>query len=644
MDTGEETSARGVVAPSGSSRPGGARHRLSKERGSTWLGRLAFAAAVAALFGALVLLRFPEVLHGALIDTDSYMRLVRVRRLVETGAWFDLTIPRSNAPYGSSLHWTRPVDVLLLIGAWLTTPLFGFGRALHLAGVVFSPLLLIAICFTVAWAVRPLAGGRMHGYAMLAVLAQLGIMSYALPGRADHNMPLMLAFVAMVGSALHLMMEPRARRYGWAAGAWAALGLWISTEFLVPLLMLLVALAGAWIVRGREVAHGARSTALGLLAVTAVAVLLEHAPSQLLLVEYDRISVVHGLLAVLVIAFWMPAASNWSERLGPRGRGVYAAAGALSAAVLLLVTYPRFFGGPMVDVHPELKRTWLPYLTEFQPYLVPHGLAGVGRIFAYLGHAILALGVVIHGLRRERDTRRVSAWILVGAGLALFLPLGVRWVRFVGYAEMLGVIGAVVLLGRVLERVERSPPRMGRSRARVLASSGILVGPLFLGAIVMALGGERGRIVQEAAATQTDACPVEALVSALNDVTGLGARPRTVLAHIDLGPVLLYRTSHAVVATPYHRNWRGILDWQTIVATRDPEQARALLAERGVDLVVPCGTGAPRQRAAAEGPPAFADRLDSGAVPEWLHPAEGIEPAAGFRIYEIATGIGAQGA
>lgn len=153
------------------------------------------------LFTVLVIYLLPEVLHGHLVGPDGYMRLVRVRRLAESGAWFDNTIPRSNPPFDSTLHWTRPLDVLILVGAWLTQPLLGLRGALRLSKVLISPLLFIAICFAIcfasAWSVRPLAGARVRGYAMLAVPAQVGFMGYARPERPDHNMLILLAFVAM---------------------------------------------------------------------------------------------------------------------------------------------------------------------------------------------------------------------------------------------------------------------------------------------------------------------------------------------------------------------------------------------------------------------------------------------------------------
>lgn len=605
-------------------------------KGSTWKRDVVFVAVMVGLFTVLVLYLLPGVLHGQLVGPDSYMRLVRVRRLAESGAWFDNTIPRSNAPFGSTLHWTRPLDVLILVGAWLTQPLLGFPKALHLSGTLVSPLLFIAVCFATAWAVRPLAGARVRGYAMLAVPAQVGFMGYAMPGRADQNMLILLAFVAMQGMTIRLLLEPRPRWSGWATGAWAGFGLWASTEFLVPLFVLLSALVALWVVRGPELAGRARSVSLGLLTMVIVAVISEHPPSALFLVEYDRISIVHVFVMAIVAAFWLLATTERASRMGARGRCVYAVVGAVIALGLVLVVYPRFLGGPMVDVNPELKRTILPLLTEFQPYLVPHGLAGVGRIIAYLGQALLALGVVAHGLRRDRGTPLTSVWVLLGLALVLFIPLGIRWIRFVMYAEMVGVLVTLFLLARVLARLDERHSGARLAAFRAFATAGLIVGPLILGAVVMGLGGEVGGAVDKAASTEIDSCPVDALVAALDDPSGLGARPHTVLAHVDLGSLLLFRTPHSVVGTPYHRNGQGILDWAKIMSTTDPDQALRMIRRRGIDVVVACGADGSVENMAAGGAPSFAARLRSGSVPAWLHAVDLAAAPRGLRIYEVS--------
>ncbi len=586
--------------------------------GGSRVGDLLFAGAVTALFSLLVLRVVPELLDGRLVDTDSYMRLVRVRQLAESRAWYDATIPRSDAPFGETLHWTRPVDVLILVLTGVLRPALGFSRALHVAGVALSPLLLIAVCFATAWAVRPLAGSRVRYYTMIAVLAQVGAMGYALPGRADHHMLILLAFVAMHGAAIRLLLDPSPSVRGWPCGAWAAFGVWISTEFLVPVAVLILALTLSWIRRGREMATRARSAGAGLVGVTALAVVLEHPPSALLAPELDRVSIVHILVFGLVASFWVAAASGLASDLSRPGRLLLAVVGGAVGSGVVLLAYPGFFAGPMADVDPELKRSWLPFLTEFQPFLVPHGVADVGRIVAYLGSALIAAVVVARGLTADRGTRRFDVWILLGVGLALFFPLGIRWVRFVMYAELLGVLGAMALLSYALASfgVREASPLSGLRRA--FTGAAIIAGPLLLGAAVMAAGGEAGGAVQAAAATQTQACPVEELVAALDDPAGLGDRPRIVLAHVDLGPVLLYRTLHSVVATPYHRNARGILDARRVFETPDPDEAKRLIDERGVDVVVACGVEAP---AAPEGGAApFVTRLRSGDAPDWVLP------------------------
>ena len=81
------------------------------------------------------------VLDGALGDADAYMRLSRVLHLHDSGTWFDPREPRINPPDGHVQHWTRPLDALLLAGAWLLQPFLGFERALHLWGVLISPAL-----------------------------------------------------------------------------------------------------------------------------------------------------------------------------------------------------------------------------------------------------------------------------------------------------------------------------------------------------------------------------------------------------------------------------------------------------------------------------------------------------------------------
>ena len=75
----------------------------------------------------LLSMRYEFFAGGGLIDTDSYTRLIRVFELLNGADWYDQPFSRANAPYGHTLHWTRPFDSLLIMGAGLLTPFFGLG-------------------------------------------------------------------------------------------------------------------------------------------------------------------------------------------------------------------------------------------------------------------------------------------------------------------------------------------------------------------------------------------------------------------------------------------------------------------------------------------------------------------------------------
>lgn len=103
----------------------------------------------------LVLTGVIPVLDGILVDPDGYMRLNRVLQLHDGGAWFDSRDWRINPPEGHVQHWTRPLDAVLLAGAWLLEPLLGFRQGLHLWGVLFSPVCLGLSLLALAWATEP---------------------------------------------------------------------------------------------------------------------------------------------------------------------------------------------------------------------------------------------------------------------------------------------------------------------------------------------------------------------------------------------------------------------------------------------------------------------------------------------------------
>ena len=254
----------------------------------------------------LALTGIVPVLDGSLADSDAYMRLTRVLHLHDGGAWFDPREPRINPPEGHVQHWTRPLDALLLAGAWLLEPLLGFDRALHLWGVLISPVLLGARARARSPGPprrRSIATRRL--LACLVLLTQPTVLAYTSVGRPDHHSLLLLLAVVLIGLTARLAATPRDRRAALLAGAIAGArhldqprGDDLHRRQPRHARAVLAAGTPAWRAPTATICWPRpRSLAGGLL--------LERAPAELLALESDRLSIVHVLLFALIAAFWM---------------------------------------------------------------------------------------------------------------------------------------------------------------------------------------------------------------------------------------------------------------------------------------------------------------------------------------------------
>ena len=121
----------------------------------------------------------------------------------------------------------------------------------------------------------------------------------------------------------------------------------------------------------------------------------------------------------------------------------------------------------------------------------------------------------------------------------------------------------------------------------------------------------------------------------LDSPEGLGDRPRVVLAEFSFGPELLYRTRHAVIGTPYHRNVDGVVDGYLIFNQPFDAPERALVDRRGIDLILQCRAHDGRY-VPVDGDGSFYDHLLAGKYPQWLRPLRlPTELAADYRLYEV---------
>lgn len=610
-------------------------HSPTRARGGSLLPMAALVISWAAVHAFVVAFRDVSIFESGLVDTDSYMRLVRVNELVQNWTWFDGTIARANAPYGDTLHWTRPFDVLLILLALPAGLVLGVEHALEVAGIIVSPLLQLATALLLIWALRPVMRPEVWFLPAIALFFQPGALAYSMLGRADHHALLLLVFVVVAGFMLRALRNPLDARPAICAGLAAGFGIWLSVEFLLVVGLCLAALGLPWLLGERERAAQNKWYAFGLSFILLVALFVERPLENLTEASYDSVSSVQYLFAVAVLLFWRTVETY--EARGGRasrflGRATLGMVGVGAVALLLASVHPLFFAGPMAGVDPRIVPIWLDRVQEMRP-LVPTDRHNLGRFILYLGGAVLVILPFVKTLVEERGSPRFFAYLFIALGCLLLTLVAVRHLRFSGYAELAFVFAFAVVLDRFL----RWTGRIGNDLLRGLVRGGfisvVLLGPVLVGGNLIT----KDAIAEDAVGEMPTGCKVREVATYLESDPQWRAAPQTVLAFMDIGPELLYRTRHHVIGTPYHRNGDGIFDGYRILATADVGEARAAVERRGIDLVLLCRS--PSEKAfytSPDGKENLYTLLDRGTPPAWLAAVQ-LPPAlqSQARLYRV---------
>lgn len=582
------------------------------------------------------------VLDGVLIDPDGYMRLARVAQLWQDGNWFDPVFTRIGPPEGLALHWSRPFDLLLLLGALLASPLLGFEAGLFWWGAVLGPLLQIAAVIALVWAAAPLLPRAWRCLLAFLFVAQPAVFGAFAVGRPDHHGVQVILFVLLIGLTLRLIFDPaRARAAIWA-GAISALAVWISVESILPVVLSITALGLVWLFGEPRALRALEIQAASALVAVLAALLIERGSGAFSSVVIDRLSLAHLAVFAVNLGFWLAMA--WVARRGGAGslvaRGGAAAVGALAGLVLLWLALPGLFADPMDNGDALYRVKHMIHIEELQPLIrLPDSWDGdwagaVTRPLLWLGLALMAGPWLIYriwaapagGVGAER-----LAWIYLGLGAALFLPLAARQVRWAFYPEVFLLIPYAALAGAFLDRVA------ARTSEQLIG----VLRPLLVVALCawfyVPAGMSDSPPQSSAAIRSAVTCPIRELAPLLNDPAGLGAAPRTILALIDFGPELLYRTRHSVLAIPNHRRQPGFTAGYRIMTASDFAAAERGLRAAGVDLVLVCPNSAESWFYNTESDEkTLSQALQAGDPPGYLRRVALPEPLDGqFKLYAL---------
>jgi hypothetical protein len=567
---------------------------------------------------ATVAIALPSIKGGVFdaMSTDDAMRLVQVRDWIGGQGWFDLFQHRLDPP-GASMHWSRIVDVPLAALILLLRPLIGTHGA-ETVTLFLWPLLLFAAALVLVAAIARQMSGITNSQITAVVLAVLSApaLIHFRPGAIDHHNAQIVLLLALV--LLTSQVEQSAVKAA-LGGLLASLSLAIGIEMLPAIAAIGLAVFGLLIWRGASVsrqigAFGAALAASSLLLASALLPL----PS-LALPVCDAFGgpvlllVAGGGISLMIMVGIDRLHSTLRLRL------VTGAASAIALVSAFLCLFAGCIASPYAQLDPLVTSFWVDKVVESISLATMLQLTPQ-KVLGFYGFPLMTMGFASAALIRSNPPGRFR-WILGIMTLAALIGLSVWEMRGAAAASMvaapifaasLAVLWPTLAPGRnlVLLALAVSPA----SFAALGLSAKPLIDQVFKPPMTIA---ER-----DASTCQT-----------VSDVASMTQLPQgRVMAPIDLGPLILAETDHAVFAAPYHRNNDGIVAMLKLMLSPVPT-ARQILSDRRVDYVVTCAA-APEQDLVKFAPDGLAARLGRGETPDFLEPLD-LDPTHKISVWRV---------
>ena len=549
-------------------------------------------------------------------DPDDAMRLLEVRDWLAGQSWFDVSQHRMNLPAGLSMHWSRLLDVPLAALILSLKPAIGQRAAETVASVVVPMLILGGTMSLVAAIARHRSGAGIGLLAAAFCLLSVGTWYAMLPMRIDHHGYQILCGLGMAWA----LVTRRDRRGAALAGLCGALWTHISLEGLAFTLC-----AAGWLSMLAIADRGQRqrlAAFFGALAAASLALYLSvHSLSVIGQTFCDQISSLHVAIFSLAAVLSLAGAALPGRSLAVRIAVV--AITALACAALYHAWAPQCAAGPFGTLGPLGRGLWYMNVHEGRRlWEAPLETRLSWGLFPWIG---LAGAVTITAFGQERGLERWSYCILLAGAIAI----GLAVTRAGAFANLLAIPGAVGLVVPLMRRTEAWPVAL---RLLPRAAAILLLSPFAAQStpVFLAPRHDVKMVAPKTAAPKDSGC------GQIDGIAPLDRLPATtVMAPLELGPVILAGSHHFAVTGPYHRDPDALEDVLRFFTT-DPATARAIAARRHAGLVVFCPNGGEMTAMAKTAPKGLAASLLHGPAPAWLSPLR-LSGSSGLAVYRIAA-------
>jgi hypothetical protein len=296
------------------------------------------------------------------------------------------------------------------------------------------------------------------------------------------------------------------------------------------------------------------------------------------------------------------------------------------AAAILFGVAPECRGGAFVALDPLVQRYWYASVAEGMPFW--H--AGPPLAAAIVAGPLVGLYGAFRQWRETSDPADRAVWLdhmLVLAGAWL---IGIMVARASATALVFAAVPTAALLLNWVYRLRTAPiaPRLGGYAVVVsLLAPGLPV-VLAMGVVTPTAANANAKNANHALTMSQ--CRYDLAGRALDRLP-----PTDIFAPLDIGPDLIVKSHHRVVATGHHRGAAGIHD---VIAAfiAPPEEAHAIVRARHATLVAVCPDINEPAVYAGRAPNGLMAQLLANRPPPWLQRVN-LAPGSGIRFWRVVN-------
>jgi hypothetical protein len=361
-------------------------------------------------------------------DIDDVLRRLQVNTLMETGNWFDRTLPMIQMPEAYISPWSRLVDLPYVLIAWLFSPFFEMPSALNLAFFTWPPLMLAAYCILVVKIQKLILpdGVRLDPFYLILTLLLMTLPIWEFtPKRIDHhNVQLLLSLLLFFG------LLKWSRTGGLIAGFAVVLSVAVGLELLPMLAFILVAVCACWVLNRRGSAAFLQSFGFSITIFTPLAGLFLIGPYAMAQTACDAFSAPYlsGLFGYGLLSASLPVLF---EKQSAVKRFYFLGLAGLLLITVLALAFPLCLSGPYHMIDPLSRALWLGTVVQEQSFFVFFKEGNIVQLVNLALVTVIAIAASPILIRQWHDGL-TGAIIVFGAGiLCLALTcLQIRYIRF----------------------------------------------------------------------------------------------------------------------------------------------------------------------------------------------------------------------